>query len=222
MKKKLIVVGILLAAVTVLGYYICSAIDIQWLIAQREVFTEYIEKHKVLSVVLFFLFYAGVVISTFPLAAIFTILAGFLFGVVGGTLLTLFAGTAGAIVSFLMFRYSLGKSIQRHYRDKLENFNKNMKKYGARYLIMIHFLMVVPFFVINMLAAVTTVSLLTFIWTTFVGLIPSTILYTYAGSQLSTINSPKDIITWPVILLIVGVVVLLGGTILKDKFTKKS
>ena len=58
----------------------------------------------------------------------------------------------------------------------------------------------VPFFVINSLAAMTNVTLFTFIWTTSAGIIPISLLFTYMGSKLGTFNSVGEVLTLPIFL----------------------
>jgi uncharacterized membrane protein YdjX (TVP38/TMEM64 family) len=55
------------------------------------------------------------------------------------------------------------------------------------------FIPVFPYFLVNILAALTTIPFITFIWTTSVGILPGSLVYAFAGSQLNTISSLKDI-----------------------------
>jgi uncharacterized membrane protein YdjX (TVP38/TMEM64 family) len=68
---------------------------------------------------------------------------------------------------------------------------------------MLQLLPATPTFLINTLAGLTSISLWTFVWTTFVGIIPGSLLYTYAGQKLYTITSLWDIFSVPVILIFV-------------------
>lgn len=159
----------------------------------REYLLNLVHGHYYLSVLLFILIYILIVISTLPLAGLLTVIGGFLFGVIPTTIYSNIAGVIGASISFLIFRYLLGKQIQNKYQDKLEKFNHNISIFGATYLLIMHVVGLIPFFVINTLSALTNISLWTFIWTTSIGIIPGSIVYAYAGKKLGFINSFNEI-----------------------------
>jgi len=62
---------------------------------------------------------------------------------------------------------------------------------------------IIPYFVINVLAALTNVSITTFMWTTFVGSLPILGIYAFAGGQLYSVESVKDIFSPSIIALLV-------------------
>ena len=80
-----------------------------------------------------------------------------------------------------------------------------MRKYGANYLLMVHYASVIPFFFINTLAAISDVGWWTFLWTTVIGFIPLAIIYSFAGRELGSIKSVQDIMS----PTIIGVFILL-------------
>ena len=65
-----------------------------------------------------------------------------------------------------------------------------------------------PTFLINALGGLTTVSLWTFIWTTSIGILPGSLVYTFAGQQLGKIESVKEILSWHLILVLILLSVL--------------
>ncbi len=222
MKKKMVTTFLLLALMMFLGYFfVKNFITLEIINEQRDRLLAAVEDHYWLSVFVFIIAYIIVVISSFPLAALMTILSGFLFGVLWGIIFTNISATIGAILSFLIFRYFLGNAIQERYQERLVRFNENIQRYGARYLLTIHFLVIVPFFIINSLAALTKISLWTFMWTTAIGIIPSSIIYTYAGSKLSTITSINDIMSWPILLLFGCLVLFAMSSIFIDYMRRK-
>ena len=99
-----------------------------------------------------------------------------------------------------MVRYVFGQTLQERYKEKLKWFNQQMEQYGIMYLIAIHLVAVIPFFVMNLLIGMTNVSLGTFIWTTSVGVLPGSFVYAFAGKQLTTITSVQDIFSFNILL----------------------
>ena len=79
----------------------------------------------------------------------------------------------------------------------------NVQKFGVSYLLMLQFLTLVPYFIINTVAAVAHVPVLTFVWTTAVGALPLLFVYSFAGRQLGAIQSMRDIVTLPMLLAFV-------------------
>ena len=147
----------------------------------------------------FIAFYLISVAIGVPVAAVLTIVSGFLFGTFWGAVYSNVGATIGAIISFLMVRYIIGNVIQQRYEQSLAWFNREMKLYGTSYLLVVHFIAVVPFVVINFLAGLTNVTIWTFIWTTSIGIFPGALVYAFAGQQLHNIHSPGDIFSLPVI-----------------------
>lgn len=135
-----------------------------------------------------------------PVAMLLTLAGGFLFGFPLGVLLANIGGTLGSIVSFLIVRYLLGESLQERYAIRLKRFNQAIKEQGSLYLLLVRFIFVLPFFMVNTLAGLTRVPLWTFIWTTSLGILPSQFVYTFTGQQLNHIDSLQDIFSGGVLV----------------------
>jgi uncharacterized membrane protein YdjX (TVP38/TMEM64 family) len=59
---------------------------------------------------------------------------------------------------------------------------------------------VFPFFVVNLLAGLTKVKLRTFIWTTSLGILPSSLIYAFAGEQIGKIHHVSEIFSGRVLV----------------------
>jgi uncharacterized membrane protein YdjX (TVP38/TMEM64 family) len=68
-------------------------------------------------------------------------------------------------------------------------------KQGWLFLLMLRCIPLIPFFMVNMLAGLTHMRTRTFLWTTAIGVIPTALIFTYAGRQLGTIHQLQDIFT---------------------------
>jgi len=143
-----------------------------------------------------------------PGSAALTLLSGYLFGMVKGGLCALIGSLLGAIISFLLFRYVLRDAVTKWYGTRIEQFKIQMSMHGISYLLMLHFMTVVPYFVINALAALSDISLLTFVWATIIGSIPIISVYAFAGRQLGYIQSVGDIFSPAIIIAFVLLIVL--------------
>lgn len=160
----------------------------------RDILRSYVESHYIPSVIVFI---AAVVSTAFfvPGAIAVTLVGGFLFGVLLGTLYLLAGATMGASLAFLSARYVLGNWVQRRYEEQLRIFNREMARHGHNYLITFRIVPVMPFFLVNYLAGITRMPIGRFMWTTAVGMLPGSVVYSFAGRELRGIESPDDIMS---------------------------
>ncbi len=148
-------------------------------------------------------FFTVYVISTalsLPGAAILTLASGLIFGFGLGTLLSSFASTIGAGLAFLASRYFLKDWVQRQFGAKIQKINKGIETEGAYYLFTLRLMPVFPFFLVNLLMGLTPIKFWTYYFVSQLAMLPGTAIYVNAGTQLAEISSPKDIISFPLIL----------------------
>jgi uncharacterized membrane protein YdjX (TVP38/TMEM64 family) len=143
----------------------------------------------------FFLLYVAVTGLSIPGAAIMTLVAGALFGVVLGTLIVSFASTMGATLAFLSSRYLLRDWVQGKFGDRLRAVDDGLEKDGAFYLFTLRLIPVFPFFVINLLMGLTRIKTGTFFWVSQIGMLPATIVFVNAGTQISRIESTAGLLS---------------------------
>jgi uncharacterized membrane protein YdjX (TVP38/TMEM64 family) len=172
---------------------------------------QFVLDHYVLSVMLFIVMYIFIVVTALPIAGLSTVMSGFLFGVIPGVIYSNIGATVGATLFFLIIRHLFGNALQKRYEERLTTINEYMHRYGIFYLIALRFIATIPFSIENTLFAMTKVSLWTFIWTTVIGILPGSIVYAYAGKQLATITSMRDIFSLGM-LLAFGFLALLALT----------
>lgn len=180
-----------------------SADGISGTIAEIEAFRA---KNAVLVLVIFFLVYVAVTAASLPGAAILTLIAGALFGLVTGTILVSFASTLGATLAFLSSRYVLRDTIEGKFGERLKTINDGLERDGAFYLFSLRMIPVIPFFVINLVMGLTRIKTWTYVWVSQLGMLLGTAVYVNAGTQLAQLDSLEGILS-PSIL---GSLVLLG------------
>ncbi|MCU0870276.1 MAG: FAD-dependent oxidoreductase [Burkholderiales bacterium] len=143
----------------------------------------------------FFAVYVAVTGLSLPGAAVMTLVAGALFGVVQGTLIVSFASTAGATLAFLASRFLLRDTVQKRFGDRLRTLNAGIEKEGAFYLFTLRLVPAVPFFVINLAMGLTPMRAATFWWVSQLGMLAGTVAYVNAGTQLARIDSLRGIVS---------------------------
>ncbi len=154
----------------------------------------------------FFAAYVAVTALSLPGAAILTLLAGAIFGLVAGTLIVSFASSIGATLAMLFARYVLRDSVKARFGARLADIDKGVEREGAFYLFTLRLVPVFPFFVINLLMGLTKMKAATFYAVSQIGMFAGTVVYVYAGTQLAEIRSLKGIISPG----LAGALVLLG------------
>jgi uncharacterized membrane protein YdjX (TVP38/TMEM64 family) len=143
----------------------------------------------------FFLLYVGVTALSLPGAAIMSLIAGALFGVVTGTILVSFASTIGATLAFLSSRFVLRDWVQGKFGDRLKAIDDGIARDGAFYLFTIRLIPLFPFFVVNLVMGLTRIPARTFYWVSQIGMLPATIVFVNAGTQIGAIDSTAGLLS---------------------------
>lgn len=193
--KKIALVAVLAAAFVGLYSQFSEYASLDYIKEQQSVFRDYYAGNQAVILAAFFVGYVAVTALSLPGAAIMTLLAGALFGLVVGAILVSFASSIGATLAFLVARFVLGESLQEKYADKLKKINEGIAREGNFYLFTMRLIPVFPFFLINILMGVTKLPALSFYWVSQAGMLPGTIVYVFAGTQLADIESLGDIVS---------------------------
>ena len=153
----------------------------------------YYERNPAQVIAGFFLVYVAVAAASLPGAAVMTLAAGALFGVLVGTIIVSFASTLGATLAFLASRYVLRDGIEARFGERLRTVNQGLERDGAFYLFTIRMIPLFPFFVVNLVMGLTRIGTWTFAWVSQIGMLLGTIVYVNAGTQLARIDSLSGI-----------------------------
>jgi uncharacterized membrane protein YdjX (TVP38/TMEM64 family) len=173
---------------------------------QMQLYTleEIFHKNPFKVVMLFSFLYVLMTSLSIPGAIVLTILSGALFGVVYGTLLSGLASSVGASIAFILSRYFFKEFVAKTFSQQHEKVAKKFLKQGASYLFTLRLFPASPFVVINLLMGLTNMKLFTFGWITFLGMLPGTFIYVYAGRKLAEIEKVSDIMSPSIILTLIG------------------
>ncbi len=141
-----------------------------------------------------------------PVTALLTVIAGALFGLWKGVLITSFATSLAATLGFLLSRHVLHDGVQRRFGERLNAVNTGMAKDGAFYLFSLRLVTVIPFFLVNLVMGLTPIKTRTFYWVTQLGLLTPILIYVNAGIQLAEVDDISDVFS----LGLIGSLTLLG------------
>jgi uncharacterized membrane protein YdjX (TVP38/TMEM64 family) len=207
-KKRIMLAVVLIGIMIAIRFSgIGQYINLDFFLQHKQYVIDCIAQWPILSRLIFILTYAVTVILAVPITNIYPMIGGYFFGVCQATVLSVISATLGSVISFMVFRYLLYESVQARYGKQLERIIQNIRTYGANYILFLELLPITPFGFIVIGASLAGLSTWTFIWATAVGIIPSTFIYAYAGSELGSLDSfggifaPKFVI--PLLLLAV-------------------
>ncbi|TKB62993.1 MAG: TVP38/TMEM64 family protein [Nitrospira sp.] len=172
----------------------------------RDSLLSFTDANFVSAVGIFIAAYVIVAGLSLPGAVILTLAGGFLFGATMATLFINIGATTGATLAFLTARYLLRDSVELKFGKSLRPFQEGFAKNAFSYLLTLRLIPLFPFFMVNLVSGLTRVSIGAYVTATAIGIIPGSFVYAYAGRQLGTINSLKEIASPNVI----GAFVLLG------------
>jgi len=169
----------------------------------------------------FFALYIIVTALSLPGSIPLTLVAGALFGLAWGLVIVSFASTIGATLAFLIARYLLRETLESRFSDRLKTINKGMDTDGAFYLFTLRLVPLFPFFVINLVMGLTSISARRFYWVSQVGMLAGTFVYVNAGTRLAELEGLSGIFS-PTILVsfaLLGLFPLFARSLLR--FLKK-
>ena len=190
MFKKAFLLALIIVAIAGFFYFdLNSYLTLEGMKGSLDSFQQAIAQNPFLSMGVFFAVYVSVTALSLPGAAILTLAAGALFGLLQGLIIVSFASTIGATLAFLVSRFILRDTVRTQFKDKLNNIDKGVEKQGAFYLFTLRLVPVFPFFLINLLMGLTSLKTWTFYWVSQVGMLAGTAVYVNAGTQLAQIDS---------------------------------
>jgi uncharacterized membrane protein YdjX (TVP38/TMEM64 family) len=204
---KAVIAAVMVGLIAAFFYFDLSRyLSLEALKQHRDQLVLFTDTHYAVSILLFILAYVVVAGLALPGAVILTLAGGFLFGSVLGTLFVNLGATTGAVLAFLASRYLLHDAVEKKFGTWLGPFQEGFAKDGFSYLLTLRLIPLFPFFVVNLVSGLTRVSVGTYAAATAIGIIPGSFVYAYAGRQLGSINTLKEIASPNVI----GAFVLLG------------
>lgn len=195
-KKKIIVLLVIVAVVAAwIGFGGADYLNFATIKAKQAEWMALYQDNPFIVIGVYFAVYVLVTGLSLPGAAVMTLLAGALFGVVVGTIVVSFASTIGATLAFLVARYLARDAVQQRFAKQLTTINRGVEKEGAFYLFTLRLVPVFPFFLINIVMALTPIKAWQFYWVSQVGMFAGTIVYVNAGTQLAQLESLQGILS---------------------------
>ena len=165
MKPSRIILLIALAALIALFFVfdLQRFLSLEFFAARRDAIVAYQAANPWTTAIAFFAIYVLVTGTSLPGAALLTLVAGALFGLVQGVVIVSFASTLGATMAFTIARYLFRDAVRARFGQYLATIDRGIEKDGAFYLFALRLVPAIPFFVINLGMALTPLRTWTFL-----------------------------------------------------------
>ena len=228
--KKLIPLTVI-AIVAVIGFFtLRDYLSFEALAENREALLAWRDGNYLFAVLAFMAIYIVIVAFSLPGAAIASLTGGFLFAVFPGTLINVASATIGAVLIFTAARYGLGDYLAKKLdgaSGTVGKINKGLEENEVSFLLLMRLVPAFPFFVANLVPALVGTKLGRFAWTTFVGIIPGGLVYTWVGAGLGEVFARGEtpnlgiIFEWQILGPILGLCAMAALPIILKAFGKK-
>ena len=208
----------LLAIAAVLAYRhfnLGQLLTLDHLKASRDALVLQVQQRPLYTAAAYFAVYVVATALSFPGATVLTLAAGAMFGLGWGLLLVSFASSLGALLAFLAARYLLRDTVQARFGKRLAPINEGMARDGAFYLLTLRLVPLFPFFLVNLLMALTPIGAARFYLVSQVGMLAGTAVFVNAGTQLAAIRQASDVLSPGLLLsfVLLGVFPLLAKAV---------
>jgi len=188
-------------------------------------FINWVQQLGPLGVVVFIVAYALATVLFLP-GWIFTVGAGLIYGIVGGTLVALSGAVIGATLAFIVARYFVRKNIEEYAKKnpRFQAIDEAIGKNGWKIIGLLRLSPLIPFNLSNYFYGITAVSLKAYVAISAVGMIPGTLLYAYLGAigKAGIAGEKTQHSSAQYILLGVGLVATIAVTVLVSRIAKNA
>ena len=196
-----------------LGLLICLVLVFYWFFGfdflKWETVRQFQEEHSVVKVILIFSGIYGIcTIASMPGLGVLDVIGGILFGQWLGFIVSASSATIGAAMVFLAVRYAFPRVETKN--QAICDLAKGFSKHTVNYLLFLRLVPIAPFGIINIALGFSKVSFYRFLWTTFVGILPGSFLYTHVGVSIQHVLNRQGVIT-PNLILNQNIVISLIG-----------
>jgi uncharacterized membrane protein YdjX (TVP38/TMEM64 family) len=161
---------------------------------------DWIKSLGTLGALVFILIYVVAVVAALPAAPI-SVAAAALFGSVWGVILINIGATIGASLAFLVGRYFAREAVVNWLgrNEKFRRLDRLTEEHGAIIVALTRLVPVFPFNILNYSFGLTRVPFWTYVFWTWLCIIPGTVLYV-VGADAVLQGAAQGKVPWPLIL----------------------
>ena len=180
---------LLILAALALAYALGLQHQLSWaaLAAHQAALRTWVQTEPLATAAIYVAVYALAVAASFPGAIWITITGGLMFGTAWGAALAVTGSTSGAILLFFAARSALGPFLERRAGRLIDRVRPGLQRDGFLYVLALRLIPVVPFWLINLAAALSGVRFSHFVAATVIGIIPAVTVFASIGAGLGSV-----------------------------------
>ncbi len=162
-------------------------LSVRFLGQQQQALHAFADARPVLALASYVAIYAVAVALSLPGSVVLTLAGGLLFGTAIGAAAAAVGATTGAMLLFLAARSSLGEVLARRAGPLMDRIRPGLQRDGFSCVLALRLLPVVPFWLVNLAAALVGVRPGPFVLATAIGIIPATVVFASVGAGLGSV-----------------------------------
>lgn len=183
----MVVAAVLLVFVSGLHRYVAF----HTLVKYHDTLNDLVLNHYFMAMLIYVAAYIVTVALSIPGALVFTVTGGFLFGGFWGGTYAVVCGTIGAAIVFAIARTTIGEALAHQAGPRLRRIGEGFRDNAWSYLLFLRFVPVFPFWLVNLAPALFKMTFRDFVSATFLGIIPATYAFAYAGASFGGMLDDK-------------------------------
>lgn len=192
---KFIILAILAIVITLLFLLENEFLNLHQILLWQAQMKNWFEESPLLFSFIYFMVFTCITAFCLPGASLLMLTCAGCMNFTLCCLLSTGASALGALITMMAARYALRRQVEYRYEEQLKLINKGLEKNKISYLLSLRLAPVIPFVLFNLVAGLTRIRASTFLWTSFVGMLPGTALYVQAGSQAGQARSLDDLLS---------------------------
>ncbi len=196
LNRRILFVLIFVGMVIAIGIGVRYLPSLSWVVEHERAFREHVLEHPTSSWCYGLVAYFA--ISLVPGTAGKSVVCGWLFGFWGALAMVELGLTGAAVVSFLSSRYFFRQLSHSHWRLRFQKLHRYPNQDAAFYLLMLR-MAHAPFTLVNYGAGATKIPLSAFCWTTLLGILPGTAVFTFVGARVPSLQHVAEHGAWSLV-----------------------
>jgi uncharacterized membrane protein YdjX (TVP38/TMEM64 family) len=162
-------------------------VSLDMLRENRALLKEWVQQHRTEAALIFIAVYVVVAAASLPVGAVLSVTGGFLFGSVFGAAWIVIGATIGATILFLIARSAIGEALRQRFSGSIKAMEEGFRRNAFSYMLILRLVPLFPFWLVNLAPAFLGVSLMTFVVTTAIGIIPGAFVFASIGNGLNAL-----------------------------------
>ena len=183
-----------------------------------------INSNFILAIIFYSFLYIVCVAFSIPVASYLTLIGGAIFNWLALPVVIISA-TIGATTIFILSKSILANYFSKKIIKKYKGLEKGFSENHFYYLLFLRLIPFAPFFIVNILAGIVNMRIISYVFATFIGIIPGTTIYIFTGITFSELFQNSQIPEFNIIsskyfLIIILLSILSLSPVIFKKFLK--